>query len=73
MERSGVTAAGWPEGRAKRVTNPGAAGAGCKGQALLVPFGGAGHPGDCQKGLAQQGETKLSSNSISDHESETFI
>ncbi len=28
-----------------------------QGQDLLVPFGGAGHPGNCQKGLAQQGET----------------
>jgi len=34
-----------------------------QGQDLLVPFGGAGHPGDCQKGLAQQGETKLSAHS----------
>jgi len=31
-----------------------------QGQAFLVPFGGAGHPGDCQKGLAQQGETTAS-------------
>jgi len=72
-ERSGVTAAGWPEGRAKQVTNPGAAGAGCKGQDFLVPFGGAGHPGDCQKGLAQQGETKLSDSSTRANESENFI
>jgi len=28
-----------------------------EGQALLVPFGGAGHPGDCQKEPAQQGGT----------------
>ncbi len=28
-----------------------------QGQDFLVPFGGARHPGDCQKGLAQQGET----------------
>ncbi|TYP65383.1 hypothetical protein A9A72_122511 [Stutzerimonas stutzeri] len=34
-----------------------------QGQDLLVPLGGAGHPGDCQKGLAQQGETKLSAHS----------
>ena len=34
-----------------------------QGQDVLVPFGGAGHPGDCQKGLAQQGETKPSINS----------
>ena len=33
-----------------------------QGQDLLVPFGGAGHPGDCQKGLAQQGETNASAN-----------
>ena len=29
-----------------------------QGQDFLVPFGGAGHPGDCQKELAQQGETR---------------
>jgi len=29
-----------------------------EGQDLLVSFGGAGHPGDCQKKLAQQGETR---------------
>ena len=34
-----------------------------QGQDLLVPFGGAGHPGDCQKGLAQQGETNASATS----------
>ena len=28
------------------------------GQDFLVPFGGAGHPGDCQKELAQQRETE---------------
>jgi hypothetical protein len=44
-----------------------------QGQDFLVPFGGAGHPGDCQKELAQQGETKPSSNSLNAHESKTFI
>src|SRR5690606_21889696 len=34
-----------------------------QGQALLVPFGGAGHPGDCQKGPAQRGGTNARSNS----------
>jgi|TARA_Y100001968_G_scaffold259672_1_gene247015 hypothetical protein len=34
-----------------------------QGQDFLVSFGGAGHPGDCQKKLAQQGETKSSSDS----------
>jgi len=29
-----------------------------QGQDFLVPFGGAGHPGDCQKELAQQRETE---------------
>ncbi len=30
-----------------------------QGQDFLVPFGGAGHPGDCQKELAQQRETEV--------------
>jgi hypothetical protein len=34
-----------------------------QGQDFLVPFGGAGHPGDCQKELAQQRETKVSEHS----------
>ena len=34
-----------------------------QGRDFLVPFGGAGHPGDCQKELAQQGETNLPSTS----------
>ena len=47
--------------------NHAAGGAVCRGQALLVPFGGAGHPGDCQKEPAQQGGTEASNSTINSH------
>ncbi|WP_312959053.1 hypothetical protein [Stutzerimonas nitrititolerans] len=44
-----------------------------QGQDFLVPFGGAGHPGDCQKELAQQGETRATKQPDNAYESATFI
>ena len=54
-----------PGAAMERTNHARSAGPDGRGIDLLVSFGGAGHPGDCQKKLAQQGETRLSGTSPS--------
>ena len=58
----GVKGQGWPLYAGRRSSDgarePRRSRGRIEGQDFLSSFGGAGHPGDCQKKLAQQGETR---------------